>query len=178
MARDDYVLERRVPVKKPGAVIHLLLSEHEQQRSGTENNIVGITAQDDPGLLHTEIAQRGVKAEPEGSQETRKRDDRISGKTEESNPMRELPAFLRQTEVRAARRNVRSNCLPNINLKCSFHPASSFLAGLPSWLTIMFIRISDESYKQCLSSDARRRWRTHRRIPKSSSDRENVAAAG
>ncbi len=103
-----------MPVKQPGALIHLLLSEHEQQRSGTENNIVGISAQGDPEILHAESPQRSVKAQPEGSQKTRKRDHRVSSKTKESNPMRELPAFLRQSEVRAARRNVRSNCLPNI----------------------------------------------------------------
>ena len=96
-------------MKKPGAVIHLLLSEHEQQRGRTENNIVGITAQDNSRRLHTEVAQDGVEAQPEGCQKTRKGDDGISGKTEESNPMWELPAFLRQTEVRAARRNLGSN---------------------------------------------------------------------
>ncbi len=128
-ARDDHLLEHGVTVKQPGAVIHLFLGKHKQQGHRTENDIGGIVAQDNLGRLHTELSQAGVKTQPEGGQETRQDHYRISGKTEERDSMRELPAFLGQTKVCATRRKLGPYCLPNINFECPLHAASSSLAS-------------------------------------------------
>src|SRR6516162_8499953 len=62
----DHLPEYGLPLQQPEALIHLFLSKYQQQGYRTKNEVVQVGAQLYSRVLHAELPQAGIKAQPEG----------------------------------------------------------------------------------------------------------------